>query len=348
VTARGTDHPAADVLRVLAVSRSSGALEIRGTPSGTIFLHAGEITFAEATGLPTVPDDPDLRLNPELQSMVYSAVMEAGLTLLSGSTRDSERPLFRPGRRHWTGLVCRLGVEVVLGEIDRQLQSFTRLGVDPDNDVQLRSLPRGGLAVLDRRQWALAVAITQPQSARALSRLSGVPLSATIATVASLVEVGVLEFGVTDPDPAPITPEVMREPGAAIRELVRLQAVRRPGDAIEAFPGLSGPGGPPAGAPPMIPEPDDEPPTVANPTSEPEVPPPQAFTKRPPTPPAAPKPEERLPHRIRGATSLPASLPEPEPTFTSGYDNGYDSGYDNSAEGSQALALRLLEGLRRL
>jgi hypothetical protein len=50
VTADQIEHPVADVLRVLSVSRSSGALEVRGLRSGTFFLYEGDITYAEAAG----------------------------------------------------------------------------------------------------------------------------------------------------------------------------------------------------------------------------------------------------------------------------------------------------------
>jgi DNA-binding MarR family transcriptional regulator len=273
VISRYTEHPTAEVLRVLAVSRSSGALEIRGTPSGTVFLHAGEITYAQAAGLPTLPES----AGPQPSSAIHSFVVETGLTLLTGPVAVTERPLFRPGRRHWTGLTCRIGVETLLREIAQRMDGFRRIGVEPDEDVQLCARPRGELAVLTRPQWALAVAISGPQTVRSLARRTGASLSTTVTMVASLVRAGVVEFAALPPAATGVVTSPVP------RSL------------------------------PVLPEP------------EPEHPPPVPV---------------RLPRRLRGATSLPSPGPDPTPKV--------QSAYEDSAEGAQALALRLLEGLRRL
>src|SRR4029450_12763019 len=99
--------PARDVVLVLGTSRSTGALEIRGVPGGTIFLHEGDVTYAEAPGSPAVPE-PAGTPGPAWGDPVRAAVRESGLILLTAPA-PGERPLFRPGRRHWTGSRFRLG-----------------------------------------------------------------------------------------------------------------------------------------------------------------------------------------------------------------------------------------------
>jgi hypothetical protein len=204
VIASQAEHPAVDVLRVLAVSRSSGSLEIRGTPGGTFFLHEGDVTFAEVVGIPPVLDvgGADWRLS----SAIRETIIDTGLALLTGPDPDAERPLFRPGRRHWTSLICQLEVEWLLAEIARRLTDFTGLGVEPDDDVRLCSLRPGRAVVLDREQWVLAARMSGPQTARSLAWRSGIPIGATISNLASLVAAGVAQSTTGADAAAPASP----------------------------------------------------------------------------------------------------------------------------------------------
>ncbi len=284
MTGRRSEHPAVDVLRLLGVSRSSGALEIRGARSGVIFLNQGFITFAEASGIPSVPEsEAD---DPQFPSIILSAVVEAGLTLLTDPQVGGDRPLFRPGRQHWTGLTCRIEVEYLLARINDELAAFSRLGVPPDEELQLVGLPRGRGVVLTLPQWAVAVQIRGPQTALSLARLTGNPLADVVGTLAALKSVGV----------------VRSAPSIAPR---------------------------PAGRPTRTPKP---PRPVLNPSA--------AAPVRPAgDPPPVPLPPVTLPHRVAGATTLPSSSqprrrvqPMPEST----------------PDSRQAIAIRVLEGLRRL
>jgi hypothetical protein len=241
--------------------------------------------------------------------------------------------LFRPGRRHWSGRAIRVEVHALLAEIAQQMAGFEELGIAPDDRVHLCGLPPGGLVVLDRRQWALAAEITGPQTARALARRSGHSLSATIRTLASLVTAGVVERG------APVRPLV---PSAVTAPPAPEPAAREPASR--------------------------EPPTRKPPVRESGV--------------GAPAVEERpaaqpLPHRVRGATPLPPGpgLPRPEPDprprmprreplrneplrgeplrSESLRSEPFRSEpqrreREEAADSGRALALRLLEGLRRL
>ena len=192
MTVQETEHPAIDVLRVLAISRSSGALEVRGVPGGAFFLHEGEVTYAETIGVPPVPENDET--DPELPAMIRSTIFEAGVEMLSAPRAEGDRPLFRPGRRHWTGLRCRVAVEHLLAEITDLIGHFARLGVTPDDEVRLCWLPRGRTVVIDAQQWALTGRLTGAQSPRSLARRSGIPLSATLASIASLISAGVAKL----------------------------------------------------------------------------------------------------------------------------------------------------------
>jgi hypothetical protein len=329
VSAGQIEHPVADVLRVLAVSRSSGALEIRGLRSGTFFLHEGDITYAEALGVP--PAEEFDAGDPRLRSTIQSSIVEVGLTLL-GENGEGERPLFRPGRRHWSGRAIRVEVEALLAEIAQQMASFAELGVEPDDQVQLCGLSPGRLAVLSRRQWALAVELSGQQTARSLARRSGVPLGATIENLASLVAVGVVERG------APIRPPVTVEwPRPGPKQPSREPVAREPPgpeSASRGLPARQPSGRAPAGRELSNREPPSREPSVRGPSvREPRVREPGGS-------------EPPLPQRVRGATPLPPGAPKSQPPDTR--PRLPPRHEPDAADSGRALALRLLEGLRRL
>jgi hypothetical protein len=341
VAARQIEHPVADVLRVLAVSRSSGALEVRGRRSGTFFLHDGDITYAEALGVP--PAEEFDSADPRLRSTIQSSIVEVGLNLLADPSVEGERPLFRPGRRHWSGRAIRVGVEALLAEIADQMADFTELGVEPDDEVRLCELPSGRVAALSRRQWALVAQLAGPQTVRSLARRSGTPLRATVETVASLIGAGVAITAPhirEPPDRDPVFPEPAsraagsRDAGngeASVRDAGAADARSRDAGTRDAGARDVGIRDPAARSPGSRESPSREPPTRERPD-------------RPSPAGAAEPPEGRLPQRVRGATPLPPSVPnaEPAPEARSRVPPPDD------ADGGRALALRLLEGLRRL
>jgi hypothetical protein len=209
VSPRHLEHPAADVLRVLAVSRSTGALEIRGAPGGTIFLHDGDVTFAEAPGAPRVPE-PDTTGRRAFVSAVRDAVLETGLILLTAPP-GGERPLFRPGRSDRTGAACRFGVDAVLAEVERRAAGLADLGVAPDAGLRLRGLRRGRSVVLTADQWALVAAFDGVETPRRLAWRSGRSLSATVSAIAALVRDGAVAPAEPAPGP-PVTPATAPSP----------------------------------------------------------------------------------------------------------------------------------------
>ncbi|GLY33614.1 hypothetical protein [Kineosporia sp. NBRC 101731] len=214
MTVQETEHPAIDVLRVLAISRSSGALEVRGVPGGAFFLHEGDVTYAETIGVPPVPETGD----PELPSLIRSNILEAGVEMLSAPRVEGDRPLFRPGRKHWTGLRYRVAVEHLLAEITDLIAHFRTLGVGPDDEVSLSWLPRGKTVVIDAQQWALTSRLTSAQSPRTLARRSGIPLSATLSSIASMIASGVARLVQADTAQNPSVPADLATAGTPARQ----------------------------------------------------------------------------------------------------------------------------------
>jgi hypothetical protein len=237
------DNPAADVLRVLAVSRSTGALEIRGAPAGTIFLLDGDVTFAEAPGSPAVPE-PGSLAGQAFDAAVRDAVVESGLILLTAPAR--ERPLFRPGRQYWTGHSFRLGVDAVLSEVERRAARLADLGVEPDAGIRLRGLRRGRPVVLTAEQWGLVAALDDVETTRSLAWRSGTSLTAAVRAVASLLRAGVCQAVSPPPPPVPAAPPPVPAPPpvAPAPAAVVTPLPRRPRGRTQLPPGPHRPGGP--------------------------------------------------------------------------------------------------------
>ncbi|MBT0767305.1 DUF4388 domain-containing protein [Kineosporia sp. J2-2] len=318
MTVQETEHPAIDVLRVLAISRSSGALEVRGVPGGAFFLHEGEVTYAETIGVPPVPEtsEPD----PELPSMIRSTILEAGVEMLTAPRVEGDRPLFRPGRRHWTGLRCRVAVEHLIAEITDLVTNFRRLGVGPDDEVRLAWLPRGRTVVIDAQEWALTGRLTGAQSPRSLARRSGIPLTAALGSIASLIASGVAKLVHSETgDVVTVPPAPADLPRPQAPETGPLETDR----AVSASSILT------ASKPITTPPAPDRLPRRRPRTAEtdPDVPRPDEATEPPPEPPSRPAPGLSRPD----APPRPASLPE-----------GLDP------DSRVAIAMRVLEGLKRL
>jgi hypothetical protein len=196
-------HPAVDVLRVLGVSRSTGAVELRGEPGGTIYLHEGDITYAEAPGTPRILE-PGVTDRGDYAAAVRTARIENRRILLKAPHGPTDRPLFRPGRRHWTGLACRLGVDAVLAEVERHAAALASVGGGPDGEIRACALPRGGQVVLSAQEWEVVAGLDGATTPRMLAWRSRLPLTTTVRVAASLVAAGVCtESPTTSPPPAP-------------------------------------------------------------------------------------------------------------------------------------------------
>jgi hypothetical protein len=318
------EHPAADVLRVLAIGRSTGALDIRGEPGGTIYLHEGDVTFAEGPGTPRVLQ-PGVTDRQDYAAAVRAAIVETGLILLTAPHRTADRPLFRPGRRHWTGLACRLGVDAVIAEVERRAAGLAMLGVGPDDEIRLRGLRRGEQVVLSAAEWEVVARLDGSETPRALACRSRAPLTATVRAAASLVAAGVCApvaargswpppGGWDGPPTAPTAPTAPRVP---------------PVPPVPPAPPTSLAS--PAPATPRAPEAPD----AVPPASPPD--PPTALALSPPAGAPAPVPAVvALPRRAPGGTGVPPAsprMPGPGP---------------RSEEATRVVTERLLEGLRRL
>ncbi|GAA3633101.1 hypothetical protein GCM10022223_59320 [Kineosporia mesophila] len=309
MTVQETEHPAIDVLRVLAISRSSGALEVRGVPGGAFFLHEGDVTYAETIGVPPVPETGD----PELPSLIRSNILEAGVEMLSAPRVEGDRPLFRPGRKHWTGRRYRFAVEHLLAEITDLIDHFRALGVAPDDEVSLSWLPRGKTVVIDAQQWALTSRLTSAQSPRTLARRSGIPLSATLSSIASMITSGVARLVQADSVATDLAPAEVTGPPAEPPVLppetgpLETDRVVSASSILTASKPITTPP-PPDRLPRRRPRPID-----ADPAGDSLSPTPPATPERPAEPPR------------------PAALPE-----------------DLDPNSRVAIALRVLEGLKRL
>lgn len=204
MAARLSEHPTADILRVLAVSRSSGALELRGELRGTFFLYEGDVTYAETQGGPA--PEPGTMGRRGLADAIREAVLETALLVLTGPAPDTERPLFRPGRGHWTGLTCRLGVETLLAEVTWRVERWTAAGVDPDAAIALRPLPPRRTVVLDPEQWAVVARLGEADTARKLALRTQTSFSAAMSGVAALLAAGACRTSGPPPPQVPVPP----------------------------------------------------------------------------------------------------------------------------------------------
>ena len=320
-------HPAVDVLRVLGVSRSTGAVELRGEPGGTIYLHEGDITYAEAPGTPRVLE-PGVTDRVDYAAAVRAAVLETGLILLTAPYGATDRPLFRPGRRHWTGLACRLGVDDVLASVARAAAGLASLGGGPDGEVRTCALPRGGQVVLSAEAWEVVAGLDGVTTPRRLAWRSRLPLTTTVRVIASLVEAGVCAPVPTGPPATGPPPTATGPPPGPERPATGPPATEPLAtEPLATAPTEAGTTAPSSTTPPPAPPP--EVPAAASPVRS-------AALATSPAATTAPVPAAAaLPRRAPGRTGVPAStLPAAGPL-----------GGDDA---NRLMAQRLLDGLRQL
>jgi hypothetical protein len=224
----------AAVLDGLAARHASGALEIDGRPSGTIYLDRGRITFARASWSPDLgtrlcnllrppaelldllrtADHPDGDVGEVLVGRGYvtrealratleSVVMDAIMVLtvpLSDEAFVADIRLDSP-RAHWAGSLCKVGVEAARKRATATAARMTRHGVPHTACLELRELDRG-CAVLTRGQWAVASKINGSLTTWDLAWHCGLPLSDTFEAVGALAGAGLCGPSAA-PDTAP-------------------------------------------------------------------------------------------------------------------------------------------------
>jgi len=210
------------VVEDLGAQGASGVLEVKGNPSGAIYLDHGHIAFAWASWVPglvarlrgILPSPAELQdllsgrdtddaalaalavkrgyltaaaLRELIRSIVVDAFLVLTIPLAVDSTVDSIR--FASARTYWTDMFPRLDIDPVRWEALRRAQRMADYGLAPTTAVALRDLRRP-TAVLTREQWAIASLIIGNASARELALRHGTALADTVECLGSLIRVG--------------------------------------------------------------------------------------------------------------------------------------------------------------
>jgi hypothetical protein len=210
------------VVEDLGARGASGVLEVKGNPSGAIYLDNGHIAFAwaswvpglvarlrgilpspaELQGLPAGRDTDDAALAAlavqrgyltaaALHELIRSIIVDAFLVLTIPLAMDSTVASIRfaSARTYWTEMFPRLDIDPVRWEALRQAQRMADYGLAPTTAVALRDLRRPA-AVLTREQWAVASLIIDNASAREIALRHGAALTDTVECLGNLIRVG--------------------------------------------------------------------------------------------------------------------------------------------------------------
>jgi hypothetical protein len=212
----------ATVLEGLAMRHASGALEVDGSPAGTVYLDRGHITFARTTWSPDLgtrlagllPGSDELRdlllsadhpdgglgdllvgrglITPDLLgATLRSVIVDAVIVLtvpLAEEARVSDIRLQAP-RAHWAGAFCQVRVDAARAEAVARAEQMTRDEVPRGARLELRDLA-GRRAVLTRAQWAVASHINGTLTCWDLAWRCGLALSDTFEAVGALAQAG--------------------------------------------------------------------------------------------------------------------------------------------------------------
>jgi hypothetical protein len=207
----------------LGAQGASGVLEVKGDPSGAIYLDAGQIAFAGASWVPgLVPRLSGLRPSPaglqrllaerdaedaavaalavqqgcltaaRLHELIRSIVIDAFLVLVVPLTVNSPVAAIRftSTRTYWTELFPRLDIDSVRREAVGRAEGIAQYGLSPTTAVALRELRRPS-AVLTREQWAVASQIMGNSSALDLALRHGTALADMTECLGRLTRAGV-------------------------------------------------------------------------------------------------------------------------------------------------------------
>jgi hypothetical protein len=209
------------VLEGLALQKASGALEVDGSPSGTIYLDDGRITFARSSWSPDLgtrlagmlepaaelrdlldsADQPDgdageilvgrgFVTRGVLRATLESVVVDAVLVLtvpLTDESAVSDIRLVSP-RAHWAAAFHQVTVNAVRAEALSKATRLARYDVPRTARLELRDI--SGSAVLTREQWAVASKINGVLNAWDLAWQCGLSLSDTFEAVGALAQSG--------------------------------------------------------------------------------------------------------------------------------------------------------------
>ena len=212
-----------DVVDDLGAQGASGVLEVKGDPSGAIYLDAGQIAFAGASWVPgLIPRLSGLRPSPAglqrllaerdaedaavaalavqqgcltaagLHELIRSIVVDAFLVLVVPLAVNSPVAAIRftSTRTYWTEMFPRLDIDSVRREAVGRAEGIAQYGLAPTTAVALRELRRPS-AVLTREQWAVASQIMGNSSARDLALRHGTALADMTECLGRLTRAGV-------------------------------------------------------------------------------------------------------------------------------------------------------------
>jgi hypothetical protein len=208
----------------LGAQGASGVLEVKGDPSGAIYLDGGQIAFAGASWVPgLIPRLSGLRPSPAglqrlleeergaedaavaaqavqqgcltgagLHQLIRSIVVDAFLVLVVPLAVNSPVAAIRftSTRTYWTDLFPRLDIDSVRREAVGRAEGIAQYGLAPTTAVALRELRRPS-TVLTREQWAVASQIMENSSARDLALRHGTALADMTECLGSLTRAGV-------------------------------------------------------------------------------------------------------------------------------------------------------------
>jgi hypothetical protein len=207
----------------LGAQGASGVLEVKGDPSGAIYLDSGQIAFAGASWVPgLIPRLSGLRPSPAglqrllaeretedaaiaalavqqgyltpagLHQLIRSIVVDAFLVLVLPLAVNSPVAAIRftSTRTYWTELFPRLDIESVRLEALSRAERIAQYGLAPTTAVALRELRRPS-AVLTGEQWAVASQIMENSSARDLALRHGTALADMTECLGRLTRAGV-------------------------------------------------------------------------------------------------------------------------------------------------------------
>jgi hypothetical protein len=210
------------VLEGLALQSASGALEIDGSPAGTIYLDRGRITFARTSWSPDLgtrlasmlepaaelrellesADQPDGDLGEilvgrgfvardVLQATLESVVVDAVLVLTVPLTDESSVTDIRleSPRPHWAGSFHQVRVDAARAQAVGAAARLARYDVPRTAGLQLREIGVGRV-VLTGAQWAVASKINGAMNAWDLAWECGLSLADTFEAVGTLAQSG--------------------------------------------------------------------------------------------------------------------------------------------------------------
>jgi hypothetical protein len=210
------------VLEGLALQNASGALEIDGSPAGTIYLDRGHITFARTSWSPDLgtrlasllepvaelrellqsADQPDGDLGEilvgrgfvtrdALQATLESVVVDAVLVLTIPLTDESSVADIRleSPRTHWAGSFHQVRVDAARAQAVSAATRLARYDVPRTAGLQLRDI-EAGRVVLTQTQWAVASKINGGLNAWDLAWQCGLSLADTFEAVGALAQSG--------------------------------------------------------------------------------------------------------------------------------------------------------------